>query len=496
MMTSDVLLHAISSTPGLSYVLALLIQSVVVLSVFYLVDLAVRHYRRTCQPLMSQALWKSAFYLLLTLPFLPLLSSSLKATAPLTGIVSPIFELSVTVGQASEQQGFNLAPILLILYLAVALILLLRLGRSYYRLKALASRARMVGEDAVEESQLNHKLQRCAARLALTHPVNLMTSQEIDSPVSFGFRQRTIVLPANYQLWSESAMTDVLLHELCHLRRNDWLNLMLSHVLCAIYWVNPGVWFAQRRLLDVTENRCDQEVVSLGRDQVTYAESLLGVAHSCQQYPQQPSVDWLPAQSMFDQNTLKTRLNQVLKETTMQNNQIARSLKQSVWGSSALSLLVLSTLAFNPILSAQERQPEQPSLQSQAEQPAQAAKPSRMERPTQRQQVAQAPSAAREPAPRQVDQELRPLHQVEAAYPAAASDDGIEGWAQVKFTVSEEGTVPVDSISLVDAEPSRIFDDSAKAAIAQFRFQPRVVNGQAVAVPNVQYVFRFTMDDE
>ena len=88
------------------------------------------------------------------------------------------------------------------------------------------------------------------------------------------------------------------------------------------------------------------------------------------------------------------------------------------------------------------------------------------------------------------------MHQVEAAYPPAAADEGIEGWAQVKFTVSEEGTVPVSSISMVDAEPLQVFDESAKAAIAQFRFQPRVVNGQPVAVPNVQYVFRFTMDDE
>lgn len=469
-MISETISNMVAGSPLLSFIMTILIQSIVVVGAVYLVEWIIKKYNATCHPVVSHTLWQSAFYLLLLLPLLPLLSNGLQATAPLTDIVSPVFEVTVLAGQSTGQHVLNVTTLLLTLYVMTSLILLLRLGRSYYRLRVLQSQAL-----PVETRQVLRELQRCTTRLSFKGQVAVLVSEQIDSPVSFGFRQRSIVLPANYQDWSESAMTDVLLHELCHLRRNDWLTLMLSNVLCAMYWANPLVWLAQHRLLDVTENRCDQEVVSLGRDQVTYAESLLGVAHSCRQCKHQPSA-WLPAQAMFDHNTLKTRLNQVLKETTMQNNQIAALLKKSVWGSSALSLLVLSALAFNPILSAQERQPDQPPLPSQVEKPAQ---PSRMQQPAEPQQVAQAPSAPREPAPRQVDQELRPLRQVEASYPPAASDQGIEGWAHVRFTVAADGTVPVDSISMVDAEPAQIFDESAMAAIAQFQFQPRVVNGEA-----------------
>lgn len=479
--------NIVGGSPVLSFIMTLLIQSAVVVGVFSLMEWIIKKYSATDQPVVSHTLWQSAFYLLPVLPLLPLFSHGLQATAPLTDIVSPVFEVTVMAGQSTAQHVLNLTTVLLVLYVMTSLILLLKLGRSYYRLKVLQRQA-----SPVESNHVLKELQRCKASLSFKGQVRILTSEQVDMPVSFGFKWRTIVFPTNYQDWSESALTDVLLHELCHLRRNDWLTLMLSHVLCAMYWANPLIWLAQRRLLDVTESRCDQEVISLGRDQVTYAESLVGVAHSCQQSKCQPTA-WLPAQAMFDKNTLKTRLNQVLKETTMKNNQIAALLKKSVWGSSALSLLVFSALAFNPILSAQERLPEQPPLPSQAEKPAQ---PSRMQQPTKPQQVAQAPNAAREPAPRVVDQELRPLRQVEAAYPLAAADEGIEGWAQVRFTVAADGTVPTDSISMVDAEPTQIFDESAMAAIAQFRFQPRVVNGEAVDVPNVQYVFRFDMDDE
>lgn len=486
-MISEAISNMVAGSPVLSFIMTLLIQSAVIVGAFSLVEWIIKKYNVTCQSVVSHTLWQSAFYLLLLLPFLPLLSNGLQATAPLTDMVSPVFEVTVLAGQSTGQHVLNVGTVLLVLYVITSLMLLFRLGRSYYRLTVLHRLAL-----PVETGQVLRELQRCQTSLDIKGPVRVLTSEHIDSPVSFGFRRHTIVLPVNYRDWRESAMTDVLLHELCHLRRNDWLTLMLSHVLCAMYWANPFVWLAQHRLLDVTESRCDQEVVSLGRDQVTYAESLLGVAHSCRQCKHQPSA-WLPAQAMFDHNTLKTRLNQVLKETTMQNNQIAIILKKSVWGSSALSLLVLSALAFNPILSAQERQPDQPPLPSQVEKPAQ---PSRMQQPAEPQQVAQAPSEPREPAPREIDQELRPLRQVEAAYPPAASDQGIEGWAQVRFTVAADGTVPTDSISMVDAEPAQIFDESAMDAIAQFTFQPRVVNGEAVDVPNVQYVFRFDMDDQ
>ncbi|MBC55249.1 MAG: hypothetical protein CMQ34_15585 [Gammaproteobacteria bacterium] len=88
------------------------------------------------------------------------------------------------------------------------------------------------------------------------------------------------------------------------------------------------------------------------------------------------------------------------------------------------------------------------------------------------------------------------IHDVEPEYPARAAAWGIEGWVQVKFTIAPDGTVDPQSIEVVDAQPAQLFDNSAIQAIAQFVFNPRTdEDGVAVAVPNVQHVFRFTLDD-
>ena len=91
------------------------------------------------------------------------------------------------------------------------------------------------------------------------------------------------------------------------------------------------------------------------------------------------------------------------------------------------------------------------------------------------------------------DGEMLPLVNIQPTYPTRAAQRGIEGWAQVSFTVTDTGGVR--DVSVVDAEPPGMFDQASIRAAERFRFQPRVVNGQPVEVPNVQYVFRFQLEE-
>lgn len=91
------------------------------------------------------------------------------------------------------------------------------------------------------------------------------------------------------------------------------------------------------------------------------------------------------------------------------------------------------------------------------------------------------------------DGEMLPLVNVVPTYPNRALQNRIEGWAQVRFTVTETGNVR--DVVVIDAAPERIFDRSSIQAAEKFRFQPRVVGGTAVQVPNVQYVFRYELED-
>ncbi|MDT8428834.1 MAG: TonB family protein [Pseudomonadales bacterium] len=92
------------------------------------------------------------------------------------------------------------------------------------------------------------------------------------------------------------------------------------------------------------------------------------------------------------------------------------------------------------------------------------------------------------------DGDMLPLVNVTPQYPTRAASRGIEGWCQVSFTVTETGGVR--DVVVIDAEPRGMFDNSSIRAAERFRFQPRVVNGEAVEVPNVQYVFRYQLEGE
>ncbi|MBT8147377.1 MAG: energy transducer TonB [Gammaproteobacteria bacterium] len=93
------------------------------------------------------------------------------------------------------------------------------------------------------------------------------------------------------------------------------------------------------------------------------------------------------------------------------------------------------------------------------------------------------------------DGEMLPLVNVTPQYPTRAASRGIQGWCQVSFTVDGDGNVLEDTIVVVDAEPPNIFNRSSVRAAARFKFQPRVQDGVGVAVPNVQYVFRYVLEE-
>lgn len=93
------------------------------------------------------------------------------------------------------------------------------------------------------------------------------------------------------------------------------------------------------------------------------------------------------------------------------------------------------------------------------------------------------------------DGDYLPLVAIAPQYPTRAAQRGIQGWCLVSFTVDGQGNVVEDTIQVVDAEPPNIFDRSSIRAAARFKFQPRVVDGQGVNVPGVQYLFRYQLEE-
>ena len=75
--------------------------------------------------------------------------------------------------------------------------------------------------------------------------------------------------------------------------------------------------------------------------------------------------------------------------------------------------------------------------------------------------------------------ELKRTKEVAPDYPSQAALDGLEGWVDIDFIISEAG-IPQD-LKVRDANPRRVFDRAAINSLRQWRFEPILQNGAPVA---------------
>ncbi len=86
-----------------------------------------------------------------------------------------------------------------------------------------------------------------------------------------------------------------------------------------------------------------------------------------------------------------------------------------------------------------------------------------------------------------------PIVKVAPIYPQRALTRGIEGYVLVEFTVTKQGSV--EDVVVVESDPtSTIFHRAARNAAGKFKYKPRIVDGQAVAVTGVRNIIRFKLE--
>lgn len=74
---------------------------------------------------------------------------------------------------------------------------------------------------------------------------------------------------------------------------------------------------------------------------------------------------------------------------------------------------------------------------------------------------------------------LKRTRTVNPVYPESARKRGVEGWVELAFTVTPNGSV--EDVEVRNASPAGVFDDAATRAIRQWRFEPVERNGERVS---------------
>lgn len=77
------------------------------------------------------------------------------------------------------------------------------------------------------------------------------------------------------------------------------------------------------------------------------------------------------------------------------------------------------------------------------------------------------------------------------SYPPKAMMSQTEGWVEVLISIGTDGRVT--DVSILGAEPRRVFEQAAKKAVYKWTFHPKKIDGQVVPYQVVQKI-EFTLD--
>ena len=163
--------------------------------------------------------------------------------------------------------------------------------------------------------------------------VDVRVSADVDAPFTLGARRPVILLPADAESWDEARLRIVLVHELAHVARLDYVAQLVGTAACAIYWFNPITWLAASRLRAEAEHAADDRVLAAGVDGVTYASHLLELAR-----PDAARLTTAVAVGMARGNRLERRFIAMLDSTRSRGTVPLRF--QAIAGSAALMIAI------------------------------------------------------------------------------------------------------------------------------------------------------------
>lgn len=144
-----------------------------------------------------------------------------------------------------------------------------------------------VKKEGLSKAHLNYRLfvKNIAGHLGIKKNVRLVVSDLVHSPITVGYVKPMILLPvAALNNLSTAQVEAILLHELSHIRRYDYLVNFIVTVIHTLLYFNPFVKFFMTVVENERETCCDELVLQFGYDKVGYASALLHLEKTSAQH--------------------------------------------------------------------------------------------------------------------------------------------------------------------------------------------------------------------
>lgn len=189
-------------------------------------------------------------------------------------------ETEVAHTSSGLQQFFSYActsiPYLSVAYIFLLLLLMGRLIAAYRYVYIIANK-RLLNPPAELEAFAN----KVSIQMRIPRKVSVWISHHIDVPATIGFIKPVILIPfASLNNLSGDQLEAIVLHELSHIKRNDYVINIIVAVIETILFFNPFVVLLSKVIKRERENCCDDFVLQYRYDPHSYAYALLRLEQS------------------------------------------------------------------------------------------------------------------------------------------------------------------------------------------------------------------------
>ncbi|MEO8568541.1 MAG: M56 family metallopeptidase [Ginsengibacter sp.] len=241
---------------------------------------------------------------------------------------------SITPAESSKETAFGIRsiisyargslPYLSVSYVFLLIFLMFKLFSSYRYVYFIANRSLVS-----PPFELQHFASKVAAQLNITKKISVWISNHIDVPATIGFLKPVILIPvASINSLSSHQLEAIILHELSHIKRNDYITNLFISVIETILFFNPFIFLLAKTIKRERENCCDDFVIQYRYDPYSYASALLRLEQS------RRSKLKLAIGAVSGKKQLLTRIKRITNEQVVS--------KQFDYGQKLLALLLVT----------------------------------------------------------------------------------------------------------------------------------------------------------
>lgn len=119
-------------------------------------------------------------------------------------------------------------------------------------------------------------VQKVSSQIGIQKNVQLWMSELVSSPVTIGYLKPIILLPVAAMNQLSIQQTEaIILHELAHIRRHDYIINLISKLIQSLLYFNPFTTAFLKIIQKEREKSCDQTVIQFQYEPHGYASALL-----------------------------------------------------------------------------------------------------------------------------------------------------------------------------------------------------------------------------